>query len=374
MFTQKSLVKLTGLCLAIALIATAITGCGTQKNTAETGKTPETRTIVDHAGRTVTVPGEINKVFSTSPVGMILMYTLAPEKLIAWNFEITPEYKKFILPQCHNLPDLGGWYANKSCNTEELLKIHPDVIISIGVINESSAPQADRIQQQVGIPVVVVNGELTEMDQTYTFMGDLVGAKDRAKELAAYCRKTVDDVAEKAKQIPENKRVRVYYAEGAQGLDTDPKGSQHTQVLDLVGGINIADVPMKGGMGMTAVSLEQVLSWDPDVIITATMGPLGGQEGMIYQNVTTDPKWSNLQAVKNNRVYDIPDKPFNWFDRPPSVNRIIGVKWLANVLYPDIFPYDTKAEIKDYFAKFYHYSLSDQEIDELLVRSKAKNK
>ncbi len=137
MFTQKSLVKLTGLCLAIALIAAAITGCGTQKNTAGTSKTPETRTIVDHAGRTVTVPGEINKVFSTSPVGMILMYTLAPEKLIAWNFEIAPEYKKFILPQCHNLPDLGGWYANKSCNTEELLKIHPDVIISIGVLNES---------------------------------------------------------------------------------------------------------------------------------------------------------------------------------------------------------------------------------------------
>ncbi|MDD4588283.1 MAG: ABC transporter substrate-binding protein [Heliobacteriaceae bacterium] len=370
MFKQNLIVKLTGLCLVIALFA-VIAGCGTPKSPVAT-EAPKTRTVVDHAGRTVTVPAEINKVFSTSPVGMILMYTLAPEKLVAWNFEIAPENKKFILPQYHNLPDLGGWYANKSCNTEELLKINPDVIISIGVLNESSVSQADQIQQQVGLPVVVVNGELAKMDQAYVLMGDLVGAKERAGELAAYCRKTVDAVAEKAKQIPENKRVRVYYAEGVQGLDTDPKGSQHTEVLDLVGGINIADVPMKGGMGMAAVSLEQVLSWDPDVIITATMGGLGGKEGMIYKTVTTDPKWSTLQAVKNDRVYDIPDKPFNWFDRPPSVNRIIGVKWLANVLYPDVFPCDIKAEMKDFFTKFYHHNLSDQEIEELLVRSKVK--
>ena len=222
----------------------------------------------------------------------------------------------------------------------------------------------------MGIPVVVVNSELNKLDQAYEFMGDLLGVKDRAGELAAYCRETVDDVAGKAKLIPEEKRLRVYYAEGNQGLETDPMASQHTEVLDFVGGINVADVPMKGGMGMASVSMEQVLAWNPDVIITATMGPMGGKEGMVYNNITTDPKWATIKAVSNQRIYDIPDKPFNWFDRPPSVNRIIGVKWLANLLYPDIYRYDLKAEVKDYFSKFYHYNLSDQEIEDLLVRSK----
>jgi len=370
MVKKNYLIKVICLCLAITLITTTFAGCGTQEaDTVSGDAAPQTRTIVDHAGRNVTVPGEINKVFSTSPIGSILMYTLAPEKLIAWNFEIGPEHKKYILPECRNLPNLGGWYANKSCNTEELLKIGPDVIICFD--DQTQASLADRIQEQLNIPVVVLNDNLTKLDHTYEFLGDLLGTEEQAAELAAYCRKSVDEVAEKAGLIPDEKRVRVYYAEGNQGLSTDPKGSRHTQVLDLVGSVNVADVPMKGGMGMTSVSLEQVLSWDPDVILTATISGLGGQEGAVYHTVTTNPKWANLKAVKSHKVYDIPDKPFNWFDRPPSVNRIIGVKWLAHTLYPDVFRYDMKAEIKDFYSTFYHYDLTDREVEDLLVRSKA---
>ncbi len=370
MLKQNPMVKLMVFCLAVALIAVTLSACGIQQaKTSGGGSVAETRTIVDHAGRSVTVPTKINKVFSVSPAGMIMMYSLAPDKLVGWNYELMPENKKYILPEYQNLPNLGGWYANISCNTEELLKIHPDVIISIGDLNATAISQAESIQNQIGIPVVAVNSELTKMDQAYELLGDLVGEKARAGELAAYCRQSVGDVIEKAKQIPQEERLRVYYAEGTAGLETDPRGSQHTQVLDLVGGINVADVPMKGGMGLSTVSLEQILSWDPDVIITATMGGLGGKEGMIYKNVTTDPKWSKLQAVKNNRVYDIPDKPFNWFDRPPSINRIIGVRWLANVLYPEVFQYDIKTEMKGYYAMFYHYDLSDQEVEAMLARS-----
>lgn len=370
MSKQNLKVKLIVLFLVIALIAVNLTACGAkQEEIGDGGSATKTRTIADHAGRNVTVPGKIDKVFSTSPVGMILMYTLAPEKLVAWNFEIGPEYKKFILPQCRDLPDLGGWYANKSCNTEELLKIGPDVIICLG--DQTQVAQADRIQQQLNIPVVVLNDSLTTLDKTYEFLGDLLGAEERAADLAAYCRESVNGVIGKARLIPEGKRVRVYYAEGTQGLDTDPKGSRHTEVLDLVGGVNVADVPMKGGMGMTSVSLEQVLSWNPDLILTATLGGLGGQEGALYKSIIVDPKWANLKAVKNHKVYDIPERPFNWFDRPPSANRIIGIKWLANLLYPDIFDYNIKAETKEFYAKFYHYDLSDQDMEDLLIRSKA---
>lgn len=370
MLKQNPIVKLMVFCLAIALIAVILTACGTQQaKTGAGGSAAETRTVVDHAGRSVTVPAKINKVFSTSPVGMIMMYSLAPDKLVGWNYELTPENKKYILPKYRNLPNLGGWYANTSCNTEELLKIHPDVIISIATLNATTISQAESIQSQTGIPVVAVNNELTKMDQAFEFLGDLLGEKSRAGELAAYCRQSVSDVIEKAKQIPQEKRVRVYYAEGAAGLETDPKGSQHTQVLDLVGGVNVADVPMKGGMGLTTVTLEQILSWDPDVILTWTMA--GNEEG-VYKIVTTDPKWAKLKASKDSRVYEIPNNPFNWFDRPPSSNRIIGVKWLANLLYPDIFKYDIKAEMKDFYAKFYHYNLTDQEVEAILERAGGK--
>jgi iron complex transport system substrate-binding protein len=371
MFKNEMPVRLTGLLFILVMAAVLFAGCGKQQVSVSTGNTGagEPRHVVDHAGRNVTVPGEINKIFSINPVGMIVMYTLAPEKLVAWNFTITPEYRKFILPQYRDLPDLGGWYANKSCNTEELLKINPDLIVSFGLVDQTAISLADRIQQQMDIPVVIVNSELNKLDRAYEFIGELLGVQERAGELATYCRRTVDDVAEKAKLIPEEEKVRVYYAEGNQGLETDPRGSQHTEVLDFVGGLNVADVAIKGGMGMTPVSLEQVLAWNPDVILTATMGPMGGEEGMVYNSITTDPRWSTIKAVKDKRIYDIPDRPFNWFDRPPSVNRIIGVKWVANLLYPDVYKYDLETEVKNFFSHFYHYDLSDQEVRELLARS-----
>jgi iron complex transport system substrate-binding protein len=372
MLKQNPVVKLMVLCLTIALIAVAFTACGTRQAKTSGGvSAAATRTIVDHAGRSVTVPTEINKVFSTSPVGMIMMYALAPDKLVGWNYELTPEDKKYILPEYQNLPNLGGWYANISCNTEELLKIHPDVVISIGDLNPTTISQVENIQNQTGLPVVAINIELTKMDQAYELLGDLVGEKDRAGELAEYCSQSVSDVIEKVRQIPQEKRVRVYYAEGTAGLETDPRGSQHTQVLDLVGGVNVADVAMKGGMGLSTVSLEQVLSWEPDVILTWSQ--VGNEEG-VYKTVTTDPKWAKLKALKDSRVYAIPDSPFNWFDRPPSSNRIIGVRWLANLLYPDVFKYDIKAEVKDYYAKFYHYNLTDQEVEAILARAGGKPK
>jgi len=129
----------------------------------------------------------------------------------------------------------------------------------------------------------------------------------------------------------------------------------------------VADVPLKGGKGMSLVSIEQVLQWDPDLILTWN----DRQEGA-YKIITTDPKWQNIKAVKNKEVYQIPHGPFNWFDRPPSVNRILGVKWLAHLLYPEVFSYDIYRETREFYKKFYHYELSEEDLNELLAHSLRK--
>ncbi|OIQ60585.1 vitamin B12-binding protein [Moorella thermoacetica] len=368
--------KWASLLLAILILAAALAGCGSQvSNQKATGQAPAgqaaaERTITDMAGRKVAVPGEIKKVFATSPVGTILVYTLAPEKLAGWNYDLNEVEKKYILPEYQKLPNLGGWYAKNTANIEEILKIQPQVIVSMGYMDNTALSQAEQIQKQLQIPVVMVDGELTKLDQAYEFMGDLLGDKQRAQELAAYCRDTINGVAAKVKTLPADKRVRVYYAEGPTGLQTDPVASQHTQVLDFVGGINVAAIPPErgpGGMGMSSVSMEQVLSWDPELILSWNVA-----QGGAYEKILKDPKWQNLTAVKNHRVYQVPHGPFNWFDRPPSVNRIIGVKWLANLLYPDVFNYDLVATVKDFYARFYHYNLSDQEADALLAGARGK--
>ena len=112
-------------------------------------------------------------------------------------------------------------------------------------------------------------------------------------------------------------------------------------------------------MGMTPVSMEQVTTWDPDIIIVGDPG--------FYKTIYNDTLWMPIKALKNHRVYLVPQSPFTWFDRPPGVNRIIGIPWTAKVLYPDKFSdMDLPALTKEFYSKFYHYNLTDNEVNTLL--------
>ena len=91
----------------IVVLMLSLTGCGSQQPQVKTGE-PELHNITDMAGREVVVPKEINKVFCVSPVGTIFVYTLNPDLLVGWNYELNSAEKKYILPQYHSLPNLEG--------------------------------------------------------------------------------------------------------------------------------------------------------------------------------------------------------------------------------------------------------------------------
>lgn len=380
--------KLMSLLLVLILSMTIFAGCtddskketvpvedtdnkDTGKKDSEDNKNKETdkegtRIIKDMAGREVEVPNQINKVFTTSPVGTIALYSIDPTKVAGLNKEISPAEAKYLDEDFQKLPILGTYKSSTEGNEEEILKASPDVIISMGNVDEKWIGEADESQERLGIPFLMVDGALDNLDETYKFLGELLGEEERAKELADYCKSTIDDTKKLASEIPEDERVTIYYADGEEGLVTNVKGSLHTQAIDLIGAENAADVEVDKTSGGEDVSMEQVLEWNPQKII-ANKGK-GGSNGA-YEVVTTDDKWSTIDAVKNGEVYAIPNEPFNWFDRPPSVNRIIGVRWLGNIVYPEIFDIDIKQETKDFYQMFYHRELTDQEVDDILKDS-----
>jgi len=127
---------------------------------------------------------------------------------------------------------------------------------------------------------------------------------------------------------------------------------------------------MKQGYGHTPVSMEQILQWDPEFVISGydhTSSP-----GEFYRTVWTNRNWRHVRAVNKHDVYETPQYPYNWIDRPPSVNRIIGIKWLANLFYPDVFPCDMRTETKKFYALFYHVELSGEQLDQLLATATPK--
>ncbi|MCL2806784.1 MAG: ABC transporter substrate-binding protein [Coriobacteriia bacterium] len=361
----------TVIALALCFILSqsiVLTGCQAQDAgepaeplVAEAETQAETQTIVDHAGRTIELPAQITTVYSISPVGTMLMYTFDDTMVAGLNVILSEEEKTYLTDHYVNLPHLGGWYGQgNQGNVEEIIKNAPDMVLSTG-LNQSFVEQAEELQDQLGIPVVIVKDGLSDLAESYRFLGELFDQEARGEELARYIDNSIALANEIASQVPEDERVRVYYAEEQDGLHTDPAGSTHSQLIELCGGINVAECELLPGYGRTAVSIEQVLTWDPELIICCVDN--GRPDSSSYHTVLSDEKWSTIQAVRDNHVYQTPLLPQNWFDRPPSVNTIIGIKWTLYLLYPDRIDFDIKQEAKDYYELFYHVKLTDKDVD-----------
>src|SRR4029077_13676817 len=127
------------------------------------------------------------------------------------------------------------------------------------------------------------------------------------------------------------------------------------ETLDFLGARNVA-AERQGGLAI--VSVEQVLLWNPDVIVTIDRD--------FAANVRSDPQWAEVAAVRAGRVHLSPKLPFGWVDFPPSVNRLIGLWWLGKILYPDQFSEDMRALTRDFYTRFYHVTPSDADIDRVL--------
>lgn len=366
--------KIFSFILSMVFIITLLTGCGSKQNEASNKPAGETKVqsnvIKDMAGREVKLPEKIERIYGTNPAGSVIVYTLAPDKLVGWNVKLTEEEKRFMPEKYRNLPELGGWYGkNTTGNPEVILKAKPDIIIHVASINDKEKSTADRIQKQLNIPVIVADTSLLNSDKTYEFLGKVIKEEEKAKKLGDYCKKTIDEVKNEVSKIPEDKRVKVYYAEGLNALETEPKGSVRNEVLQIAGGENvIKSSSNNSSYGHTQISLEQLIALKPDVIITrATIE--NGKIQSAYDNIVKNKDWQTVKAVKDKKVYQIPQLPYNWFDRPTAINRIIGIKWMHGLLYGGSNKDNIRNDAKEFYKEFYHFEPTDKQLDEILYRA-----
>lgn len=363
--------KIAALLMACMLALPLVAGCSSgtteqkpaenkdeQQQQAEPQATE--REITDMAGRTVTIPAEVNSVYCAVPTGEAMVATLSPEKIIGWVNEPSAAAMEYLPENLASMPVIGGWMGQQvTANMEDIITLDPDVIIYVGTdgsLGNDDVP--DQIQKETGIPVVCASSALERTAEVYRTLGDWIGEAERGEELATYYETKLADVVEKIDAIPDSERPRVYYAENSDGLATDPAGSSHTEVLDYCKVTNVADVEMKSGQGRTEVSIEQVIAWNPELILC--------HSGFVLaDDITSNPQWADIQAVKDGEVYTTPAVPFNWFDRPPNVMRLMGIQWFATVCYPDI-DIDINQETKDFYKLFYKMDLSDEQVESLL--------
>lgn len=329
----------------------------------ERQETGETREITDMAGRKVTVPAaeDIESVFSTGPVAAIFMYMVAPDKLLGWNYELNDVEKSIILEKYHDLPNFG---MGDAINYEAVIAANPTIALNCGKINDAMVSDCDALSKSLGIPVIAVDNELNNSAEAFRFMGELLGVEDHAEELAEYSEKIFTDIASLA-DIPEDEKVSVYFGNGEDSLETAPRGSQHAQILDAVNVTNVADLELGDG-SRVQISAEQLLAWNPDVIVVNGEPKADKSGNSAAEDILSNPDYASLKAVQDNKVYGTPNAPFSWVDRPAGPNRLIGMRWLSAVVYPEYIKCDVNEEIREFFNLFYHVDLSDEQLENVL--------
>lgn len=371
--------------MALTLAAGSITGCSASSAKTETAKESmqsqaETKTaeqstqaektseaadaagereITDMAGRTVVVPDEIKTVFSSSTVTAIFMYTLAPDKLLGWNYELNELEKSIILEEYHDLPNFG---MGDSINYEAVIAADPTIAVNVGTINDKMISDCDKLSKSLGVPVVAVDGDLSASAEAYRFMGELLGEEEQAEKLASYAEKTFADIEKM--EVPEDKKVRIYYGNGEDSLETAPAGSAHGQIIDMVNAVNVADLEMGEG-SRVQISAEQLLAWDPDVIVVNGEPKADTSGASAAEAILANPDYASLKAVQDQQVYGTPNTPFSWMDRPMGPNRIVGIRWLSGLIYPEYLNYNVDEEVKEFFDLFYHVQLTDEKLENI---------
>ena len=317
----------------------------------------ETR-ITDSAGRQVAVPADIKRVYAAGPPASLFVYALAAPKLIGWTRALRPEEAVFLPPQYAELPELGRLTGRgNTANVEVVVAAKPDLDRRCrfvgGDFRLAGRPgaRADRYSVSVVRRQLCANRADPAHARRRAWRN---GARQRVSRLRRqYARrdrqarrhgargKTAARLLRAHPERPADRAVRIDHRKcSMRSAQSRPARSA-------------------GAGGLAGVSLEQVLAWDPEVIVTT--------DPNFYAVVRNHPAWAGVRAVKAKRVYLSPHLPFGWFDFPPGPNRLIGLQWLAKILYPDLFKEDLRPKILEFYRLFYHREPNAAQLATLLA-------
>lgn len=318
--------------------------------------------FTDSAGRRVVVPDQVGRIMAAGPSAAVMVFVLTPGKLIGWTEPLARAQRALLPAKFARLPVVGrlsGPYP--TATAAEVLRLHPDLIIDCGVSPQSAA-LADRIQRQTGVPYIVLGNSIQLTPEVLRTLRALLGAGDRGLAIANYAYQAIEELRGKLLITSSTDRPRVYYGRGNDGLETGLAGSDAMSDIDQAGVINVA-----AGLGrgeLTRVSRAQIIAWNPDIIIA--------QRRSFYDALRRDPAWGGLLAVANKRVYLAPSDPFGWIDDPAGVNRMVGLYWLSDLFYPDLYEQDLNTIVREFYQLYYGVQLNDRQMAALTGPAGAK--
>lgn len=360
--------RIIALTLTVFMFLLSFCGCAKEAKTNETvAQTRTSFSFADDLERERSFDGDITRVVPSGAVAQMILTGLCPDLLIGLSGEIKEDVSKYYPEDLKSLPAFGQFYGKKAnFNLEAFVSVSPELVIDIGDKKGSIEEDLNALEEQTGVTTLFFSGELNDLSSTYRKLGELLGKKEKAEKIATYIDDSINLAKENSAKIKEEDKKSVYFGIGADGLSCNASGSTQADVIDLIGAKNAIVVDkenISNKSGGTLVDLELIYSVEPDVYIFNT--------GSMYDSIK-DSDWKDLKGIQNDAYYEVPALPYPWMSEPPSVNRILGIYWLGNLIYSDVYNFDIKEKVKEYYELFYDYSLSDEEVNEFLAHSTLK--
>ena len=308
--------------------------------------------LIDQKGNEVFVPENVVRVVTPYPIATNIIYTIGGQRKLVGIDDNSPDdpWLQRIDPKIGEIAKVGmPW----SVNIEEIIALNPDVVIGV----------SDEVKEklnEVGIPVIELDlGSGSDIEFAIKLLGQCIGLEEKSNSLASYYQEKMVLIEEQVLNIPENQRIRVMNI-GRDNIYTAAIGGCYQdRLINSAGGINVAK-DLIGSGWFTQVSIEQILSWDPQVIFV----PPYLRDGSV-ESILNNPNWGSIEAVKTKNVFTVPKGVATW--DTPEPESFLAPIWMDQILYPEHFSnIKIKKEIIDFYEKYYGLKISDEEVEKIL--------
>ena len=300
-------------------------------------------TVTDAAGREVTIEEEPEKLVSGYYITTSMLIALGhADKLVGIEAKAdTRPIYALAAPELLELPSVG---TAKEFDLEGCAALEPDLVI-LPLKLKDTVPALE----ELGLTVITVNPEsLEQLNETIRLFNTVIGDPVKGWELLDYNQKTQEFLAE---ILADVEKTRVYLAGNSSYLSTAGAAMYQNSLLELGGGENVAAA--LEDTYWADVSYEQLLSWNPEVIIMASDAAYSKDE------LLADPQLQQLDAVKNGRVYAMPSAFESWDSPVPSA--LVGSRWVASVLHGEQYAFEQlQADAADFYRQFYGVEIDTQ--------------
>jgi iron complex transport system substrate-binding protein len=268
-------------------------------------------TLVDATGRTVQLPDNVARVLPAGPPAAVLLAALAPDLMIGWPSPVSPQARALLSLQAADLPQVPRLTGRGDVGNA-IVALKPDLILDYGTVSPRYSDLAQATQQHTGIPTILLNGSLDDIPAAFRMLGRVLHRESRAETLARLAEALLTLSA-----IRQG-RLSVLCARGADGLTVDAPGTGITEVVTRLGWKVLAP---PGSGSFRAADIAAIRRLDPDVLVFS--------DPAMRDTLAHSAAWQSLRAVREGHALVAPALPFGWTDEPPSINRLLGLAWLA---------------------------------------------